>query len=70
MNVKNIRRYLSSKIGSKIVIIYYGSRNKKEKYVGILDKIYYNVFTIKLINGEVKSFSYSDILTKTIQIYI
>ena len=70
MNIASIKRYMLSKIGSKIVIIYYGSRNRRERYIGILEKIYYNVFTIRLINGDIKSFSYSDILTKTIQIYI
>ena len=70
MNIRDIKRYLLSRVGSRIVIIYYGSRNRREKYVGILDKIYFNVFTIRMTNGEVKSFSYADILTKTIQIYI
>ena len=70
MNLKLIKRYLASRIGSKIVIIYYGSRNKKERYDGILLKIYYNIFTIRLCNGDIKSFSYNDILTTTIQIYI
>ena len=70
MNIRNIKHYMLSRVGARIVIIYYGSRNRKEKYIGILDKIYCNVFTVKLCTGEVKSFSYSDILTKTIQIYI
>jgi len=70
MNIKNIRNYLITKVGSNIVIIYYGSRNKKEIYRGILWKLYKNVFVIKLSNGEVKSFSYIDILTKTVQICI
>ena len=70
MNIRNIKLYLASKIGSPIVIIYYGSRNKKERYKGILWKLYNNVFIIKLSTGEVKSLSYIDILTKTIQIYI
>ena len=70
MNIKNIKNYLYTKIGHRIVIIYYGSRNKKEKYEGELYKLYNNVFTIKLFNNDIKSFSYIDILTKTIQIYI
>lgn len=70
MNIKLIKRYLSTKVGSKIVIIYYGSRNKKERSEGILLKLYNNVFTVKTDNNEIKSFSYIDILIKTIQICI
>ena len=70
MNIKQIKRYLATKIGNRIVIIYYGSRNRKERYDCILYKLYANVFIVKLLSGDIKSFSYSDILTKTIQIYI
>ena len=70
MNIKIIKNYLKTKIGSNIVIIYYGSRNKKEVYRGVLYKLYGNIFTIRLFNGEIKSFSYIDILTKTIQMCI
>jgi uncharacterized protein Veg len=70
MNIKKIRDYLRTKIGSKIIVIYRGSRNRKEKYIGILDQMYNNIFTVRCINGEVKSFSYIDVLTKTVQICI
>ena len=70
MNVRYIKRYLYTKIGSKIYVIYYGGRNKKEHYKGMLWKLYANLFIIKLPSGEIKSFNYIDIITKTIQIYI
>ena len=70
MNVRLIKQYLATRIGAKIVVIYYGSRNRRVRYVGFLDKLYANVFTVKLINGEVKSFMYIDIITKTIRICI
>ena len=70
MNIKNIKNYLKTKVGSNVLIVYYGSRNRKEKLIGVLYKLYSNIFTIKLYNGDVKSFSYSDILTKTIQMCI
>lgn len=70
MNINQIKSYLRTKVGSKIIVLYYGSRNKKEIYRGILFKLYNNVFTIKLKNGDIKSFNYVDILTKTIQICI
>ena len=70
MNTRYIKNYLATKKGSKIVVIYYGSRNRKERYNGYLWKLYNNVFLIKLTTGEIKSFTYIDILTKIIQIYI
>ena len=70
MNIKKIRDYLASKVGLNVIVLYRGSRNRKEKFNGVLYKLYSNIFTIKLYNGEVKSFSYSDILTKTIQMCI
>ena len=70
MNIKNIRIFLASRVGANITIIYYGSRNRKERYSGILYKVYRNIFTIRLCNGEIKSFNYIDILTKTIRIFI
>ena len=70
MNIRHIKNYLATKIGSKVMVIYYGSRNRRVKYIGYLDKLYTNVFTIKLLNGDVKSFMYIDIITKTIRICI
>lgn len=70
MNIISIKNYLRSKIGSKIIVIYHGSRNRKEIYSGVLCKLYGNIFTILLENGEIKSFSYCDILTKTIRVCI
>ena len=70
MNIKTVKNYLKTKVGSNVLIVYYGSRNRKEKFNGVLYKLFSYIFTIKLYNGEVKSFSYSDILTKTIQICI
>ena len=70
MNINTIKNYLKIRVGSNIVIVYYGSRNRKEIYKGILCKLYGNIFTVRLFNGDIKSFSYIDVLTKTIQICI
>jgi len=70
MNIISIKNYLRTKIGSRIVVIYYGSRNRKEIYKGVLCKLYGNIFTIRLVNGDIKSFSYCDILTRTIRVCV
>lgn len=69
MSIKKIREEISYLLGMKITIIYQGSRNRKERYDGIIFKTYMNVFSLKLFTGEMKCFSYIDVLTKTIQIY-
>ena len=70
MNIISIKNYLSTKIGSRIVVVYYGSRNRKEIYKGVLCKLYGNIFTIILVNGDVKSFSYCDIVTRTVKVCV
>ena len=39
MNIRGIRKILLNHIGKKVRIIYYGGRNKKEVYIGIVDVI-------------------------------
>ena len=70
MNIISIKNFLRTKVGSRIVVIYYGSRHRKEIYRGVLCKLYGNIFMIRLANGDVKSFSYCDILTKTIRVCV
>lgn len=70
MNLSKIKYYLSKRCGYNITVVYYGQRNRKEIYRGKLLKTYFNVFTVILASGEVKSFNYIDILTKTIKIYV
>ena len=70
MNIKTIKKYLTTKVGCNVIVVYYGSRNRKDIYRGVLYKLYGNIFTIRLYSGDIKSFSYMDILTKTIQICV
>ena len=70
MNIISIKNYLSTKIGSRVIVVYYGSRNRKEIYKGILCKLYGNIFTIRLANGDIKSFSYCDIVTRTVKVCV
>lgn len=49
---------------------YNGSRNQIEEFQGIIIGVYNYIFTIRLLNNnEIKSFSYSDILIKKLEIY-
>ncbi len=67
MNIDFIKKDLSSKLGKKVLITVYGMRSRVDYYEGILYKIYPNIFTIKY-QGEEKSFTYRDVITKDITI--
>jgi len=67
--IKKIKDNINNNIGSGVKIIYNGSRNKKEEFSGVIKEVYSNIFVIKLENDEIKSFSYSDVLTKTVEIF-
>ena len=68
LTIKKIKIILNDLVGKKVIVIYNGGRNKKEKYYGVISKLYRNIFTIKLDNGIIKSFSYCDVLIKTVKI--
>ena len=69
MNITFIKNKLDSRIGDSVKIIYNGSRNRREEYSGIISETYNYIFVVKVDNKEKKSFSYSDVLTNTIEIF-
>ena len=44
-------------------------KNKKEEYSGIISETYNYIFIMKTDSDEVKSFSYRDVLTNTIELF-
>ncbi len=63
--ISEIKKYIKSCKGKKLKIKIDVGRNKKEVYVGTVVDTYSNIWTFKTEN-VVKSFSYSDILTKQV----
>lgn len=68
MTIENIKEELNHHIGDKITIKYNLGRNKFEKYDVIVKELYNHVFLVELENTNIKSFSYSDVIIKTIKI--
>ena len=70
MTTKQIKEELNNYKDKNITIKYNLGRNKYEKYEVKIRELYDYVFLVELtdINKTVKSFSYSDIITKTIKI--
>lgn len=70
MNVEKIKNDLESHLGEEATLKYHLGRNKYEEYNVTIKEAYNRVFLVELNNKkrEIKSFSYSDIITRTIKI--
>jgi len=66
--ISKIREKLGDYIGERVVIKYNLGRNKYEKYNVVIKELYENIFIVEVNNSMKKSFTYTDILTKTIKI--
>ncbi|MCI5835660.1 MAG: Veg family protein [Firmicutes bacterium] len=70
MNPNLVKEKLNSHIGKEAIIKYSLGRNKYEKYKVVIKELYKNIFLVEVKdeNKEIKSFTYSDVITKTIKI--
>lgn len=72
MTVEQIRVRLNEFLGKDVVIKYSLGRNKYQKFNATIKELYKNVFLVEIkeskIKNEIKSFSYSDVITKIIKI--
>ena len=69
MTIEKIKEQLNNHLGEQATIRYNLGRNKIAKYEGVIKSLYNHIFTIETENNKIiKSFSYSDIITKTIKI--
>ncbi len=69
--IQKIKEDLSNKKGKILKFRHNGARNQIEEFEGIVVETYNYIFTIKTIDEKekIKSFSYSDILIKNLEIY-
>ena len=69
MTISKVRSKINECIGKSVVIKYNLGRNKYEKYSATIKELYSNVFVVEIEKYHIiKSFSYSDVLTKMIKI--
>lgn len=61
-----IKNYLLPHVGKRVKIKYYLGRNKYESFYAKIVSVYNCLFLVKLDNDIIKSFSFSDIVTKKI----
>ena len=71
MTIEKIKEQLTNHIGDNAVIKCNLGRNKFEKYDVVIKELYSHIFLVEVENKTqkmLKSFSYSDVITKTIKI--
>ncbi len=71
MTINSIKEELNNHVGDVVTIKYNLGRNRYEKYSARIKEIYNYIFIVELNqknSNEVKSFSYSDVITKIIKI--
>ena len=71
MNIDIVKEELNNHIGKDVTIKYNLGRNKYESYNVRIKELYNYIFLVEMLdndNYKIKSFSYSDIITKTIKI--
>lgn len=71
MTITKIKEELLEHVGDSVTLNYNLGRNKYETYEVVIKKLYNNIFLVELKDETriVKSFSYTDIITKTIKIH-
>lgn len=69
MTIEKIKNNIDNRIGDNVKVIYNGSRNKREEYSGVIAETYNFIFIVKMEGSEVKSFSYRDVLTNTVEVF-
>lgn len=71
MNITKVKEDVSKYIGKPLHFKYNGSRNQIEEFDGTIENIYNSIFTIKINDTSmVKTFTYSDIITESLEIII
>jgi uncharacterized protein Veg len=72
VTIDDIKKNLESRVGSPIQVVAQTGRKRQSKHKGILSEVYHSLFIIDLDqeenNYERISYSYSDILTKIVEV--
>ncbi len=68
MNVDKVRSEIKSKEGKILHFKFNGSRNQIVEFEGEIIETYQAIFVVKLTDNNIKSFSYSDLITSSLEI--
>ena len=67
MTIEAIRDNIHDNMGSEVLVTHNEGRNKITRYKGRVVEVYRNIFIVMDHNSK-RSFSYHDVLTKTVRV--
>ena len=70
MTIEKIKNIVNENKNKVVDFKYNGSRNQTEEFSGTIENVYKAIFTIKINNDIIKSFSYTDVLIGNLEIKI
>lgn len=68
MTIEKIKENINENLGNKVRIVFNTGRNKIEEFDAIIKESYNFIFVVETKN-ENKSFTYSDVLTQTVELH-
>lgn len=68
MNIDKVRDEVKSNEGKILHFKINGSRNQIVEFDGQIIETYQSIFVVKLNDNNIKSFSYSDLITSSLEI--
>ena len=72
MNIEKIRNHIKNNKGKTVRFKFNGTRNQTEEFTATIENTYNYVFIVRLEKNkdQLKSFSYSDVLTENLEIFV
>ncbi len=68
MTIQKIKENINENLGNKVRIVFNTGRNKIEEFDAIIKESYNFIFVVET-DTENKSFTYSDVLTHTVELH-
>lgn len=68
MILDNIKKKIEMNKGLLKRFVFHGARNQNEEFEGTIIKMYNSLFLIKTIDGQIRSYSYADVLISNLEI--
>lgn len=68
MILDNIKKKVEMNKGLLKRFVFHGTRNQNEEFEGTIIKMYNSLFLVKTIDGQIRSYSYADVLISNLEI--